>query len=502
MKRIRVENYRAIADSGMIELKPITIAVGKNSAGKSSFIRLFPLLKQTLEKRTAEPLLWYGDYVDFGDFHNTVSNTNRGEPIKISFEVDPNAARRPISWRAFSQEISAITVTLSIKEKYISTIDIGFKNQEVEITINGKNEAEIIINGDSSVFESEAVFVHSAVGDIIPNLYQKKEINKERFISKLETENLVQKCEQYFFNRKIRKGDRRWEPYCIDKGIYLGSQEEMLETFKRISKEKFENKKIDNKYFMRYNNYIIAISLPNIIDLINECIWEDMNQTRYVKPIRAMVNRYYRVQGVSINELDADGSNLPMILKNMSASQRQLHEFESWSKEAFGIVFSVKETEGHISLIVKNDVKSKTGINVADTGYGYSQMLPIVMLLWMTHARKLRSTRHMPQTVVIEQPELHLHPAYQARMMDVFVSLVTEAKKQGTDLKIIFETHSETMINRLGLLVAHGKISKEDINILVFDKQQSTTNICSKGYDDDGVLRGWPMDFFAPEDIG
>ena len=40
-----------------------------------------------------------------------------------------------------------------------------------------------------------------------------------------------------------------------------------------------------------------------------------MRQTSYLKPIRAMVNRYYRVQGISIDELDADGSNLPMILK-------------------------------------------------------------------------------------------------------------------------------------------------------------------------------------------
>ena len=47
MNKIRIENYRAVKDSGVIELRPITIAVGRNSAGKSSFVRLFPLLKQT-----------------------------------------------------------------------------------------------------------------------------------------------------------------------------------------------------------------------------------------------------------------------------------------------------------------------------------------------------------------------------------------------------------------------------------------------------------------------
>lgn len=49
MNNIRLINFRNIADSGEIELKPLTILVGKNGSGKSSFLRLFPLLQQSME---------------------------------------------------------------------------------------------------------------------------------------------------------------------------------------------------------------------------------------------------------------------------------------------------------------------------------------------------------------------------------------------------------------------------------------------------------------------
>ena len=87
MESISVKNYRSIAESGEIELKPLTVILGKNSAGKSSFIRLFPLLKQTLERKISDTLLWYGDYVDFGDFQNTVSRDNPDKPIEIAFSM-------------------------------------------------------------------------------------------------------------------------------------------------------------------------------------------------------------------------------------------------------------------------------------------------------------------------------------------------------------------------------------------------------------------------------
>lgn len=58
LKSIRIENLRSLTDTGNIELKPLTILVGKNSVGKSTFARTFPLLRQTCEAQKS--LLYFG----------------------------------------------------------------------------------------------------------------------------------------------------------------------------------------------------------------------------------------------------------------------------------------------------------------------------------------------------------------------------------------------------------------------------------------------------------
>ena len=53
MDSIRVENYRSLTDSGWLDLAPLNIIVGRNSAGKSSFLRLFALLRADFKTQLA-----------------------------------------------------------------------------------------------------------------------------------------------------------------------------------------------------------------------------------------------------------------------------------------------------------------------------------------------------------------------------------------------------------------------------------------------------------------
>src|SRR4051812_6034609 len=88
MRSIRLTNFRSLLDTLRIELRPITVLVGANSSGKSSFLRFFPLLRQTVENPTESPLLWYTDsgYVDFGDFSQAL---RRGaEPRTMTVELE------------------------------------------------------------------------------------------------------------------------------------------------------------------------------------------------------------------------------------------------------------------------------------------------------------------------------------------------------------------------------------------------------------------------------
>lgn len=497
METISVKNYRSILDSGEIEIKPLTVVLGKNSAGKSSFVRLFPLLKQTLERKISDTLLWYGDYVDFGDFQNTVSKQRPDKPIEISFSVMTHNKYYGRFLRKNDRDKFLVKIGLYIREKYMEKVCIEIFDQCIWITMDNRGNTKIIINGDERPYEKFKLICIRETGNIIPSLYER--VDNERYLARaLDVSSLATYCKEYIYPDNEKRGGLYTPSFYDDVEIPIGSKEDILRNLKKINSSKFKKMNLNHKRFEKINNYIIATKLVNIIDRINTSVSFDLKYTSYLKPIRAMVNRYYRVQGISIDELDADGSNLPMILKNMSP--QELKNFEQWSKDKFGVVFSVTPGEGHISLIIKNDVDGNIVTNVADTGYGYSQMLPIVMLLWIIHSKKSISTFEKQRTIVIEQPELHLHPAYQSKMIDVFVNIIKEAEKNGITTKIIFETHSEAMVNRIGTLISEKKILAEKVNVLIFDKNNEQTNIESKFFNEDGLLMGWPIGFFDIEE--
>lgn len=82
-----VENIRRLARVDPIEIRPITVLVGRNSAGKSTFLRSLPLIRQSIETRTSAPILWFGDLVDFGDLKSAISSESEDGNAIFSFHV-------------------------------------------------------------------------------------------------------------------------------------------------------------------------------------------------------------------------------------------------------------------------------------------------------------------------------------------------------------------------------------------------------------------------------
>src|ERR1035441_232825 len=86
MDRIRVANLRCLTDSTLIEIKPISLLVGANSSGKSTFLRVFPLLKQSHEMRTLGGLVLNEGDVNFGFFHEAIHKDADPQELKLEFE--------------------------------------------------------------------------------------------------------------------------------------------------------------------------------------------------------------------------------------------------------------------------------------------------------------------------------------------------------------------------------------------------------------------------------
>ena len=121
-------------------------------------------------------------------------------------------------------------------------------------------------------------------------------------------------------------------------------------------------------------------------------------------------------------------------------------------------------------------------VNVADVGFGVSQVLPVLVALLVADEGQL---------VYIEQPELHLHPRAQYRLAQI----MADAARRG--VRLVAETHSALLLLHLRTLLAKGEIDPDLVRLHWFsrDPGDGTTSIHTADMDENGAFGDWPEDF-------
>ena len=127
----------------------------------------------------------------------------------------------------------------------------------------------------------------------------------------------------------------------------------------------------------------------------------------------------------------------------------------------------------------------KKGIKSVNCGFGYSYILPIVIM-----ALTIKKG-----CIFIENPEAHLHPKAQSRLMELI-----SKKMDNKDIQVFIETHSEHIINsaRLCSLKGDSPLTYKDVSIYFFDKD---FQIFSLKMDEDAQISNWPSGFFDQQEI-
>jgi predicted ATPase len=120
-------------------------------------------------------------------------------------------------------------------------------------------------------------------------------------------------------------------------------------------------------------------------------------------------------------------------------------------------------------------------VNIADVGFGVSQVLPVVVALLVAQPGQL---------VYIEQPEIHLHPRAQVALAEIFA----EAINRG--VQVIVETHSELFLLSIQTLVAENKIAPDDVKLHWFTRNtDGSSTVTTAELDETGAFGDWPQDF-------
>ncbi|MEZ5387195.1 MAG: AAA family ATPase [Prosthecobacter sp.] len=138
------------------------------------------------------------------------------------------------------------------------------------------------------------------------------------------------------------------------------------------------------------------------------------------------------------------------------------------------------------------DVATKTKIPPSNIGIGFSQMLPLVVSAFTCES----------QLIAIEQPELHIHPALQTELADLFIQ---SAKKRGN--RYLIETHSEHLILRVMRRIREtfegrlpeGKhpITSDEVCVLYVEPGENGSVVREMPLNERGeLIKGWPGGFF------
>lgn len=120
---------------------------------------------------------------------------------------------------------------------------------------------------------------------------------------------------------------------------------------------------------------------------------------------------------------------------------------------------------------------------LTDVGFGVSQVLPVITLLY-----------YVPEgsTVILEQPEIHLHPLAQAHLADLILNVALHRK-----IQVILESHSEHLLLRLQRRIAEGTATPDDVKLYFCDAPRGKSNLVPLNLDMFGSIDNWPINFMG-----
>jgi predicted ATPase len=482
------------------------VLVGRNSSGKSTFLRAFPLLRQSVETARNSPVLWYHErYVDFGTLKDA-SNDQLSEPsVTFQFRLRlPKGAYVAIEDPPFD-----ITMTLAGGEiPYVSAYEIRAEGHEVRWTFDEQGRAQsLIVNAEDIDFPGALslggkahllpTLQSSETGGVsyqgVPETFRLDPIAYHTDADDVLMLPLIEELKPFFHGNTLFETIRN-----VADEVHLGKRSVMLERLRSLSShQKFQQSvsalNSEDDQFEDIANAAVARQSPYILEAADLVLAHFMSRVAYLAPLRVSAKRAYRIQNLAVDEVDPDGENLAMFLRSLSAEEKT--SFAAFTRGALGFETAVRTTGIHAEILVKSR-NAKRFVNLIDTGFGYSEVLPLAAILWASCIRPTMIKREPAPLVAIEQPELHLHPAHQAELAKMLVEAVT--KSGGA--KLLVETHSESLINGLGRLIYEGTIKADDVQIVLFDQDEETGQTVVKlaGYRENGALHDWPYGFLSP----
>jgi hypothetical protein len=420
-------------------MAPLTVLFGPNSSGKSSINHFLMMLKQTARSPDRNSVF------DFGDV---------------------NAAVRLGSFRdvIFAHDLDR---TLECEQEWLLKAPISIRDPK-----SGRRYA-----GDRLYFKAAA-----------RQAPRSRVVQSEGFAYRLDSDNGTEVA--VTMTRDEKRGNR-WR---LDAENYelVRNPGRAWELPKPVQFYGFPN-----EASIYFQNTLFLADLELALE-------EQFDRISYLGPLRSPPERLYSWSGAIPEDVGWRGQNAVQAI--LAARDRSLNWRAKSPRTRFGEV--VAEWLGHLGLIHsfvvapigedrdEYEVRVRVApraeeVRLTDVGFGISQVLPVVVQAFYAPAHS---------TVLMEQPEIHLHPKAQASLADLFIAAIS-AREDGEprNVQLLVESHSEHLLRRLLRRIAEENITEADVALYFCYQGPQGSAIDRLEVDSFGDVLNWPPDFFGNE---
>lgn len=414
--QLRLKNFKAWKGEHQVELAPLSLFLGTNSAGKTSLLQMLLLLKQTAESPDRRQNLNLGgqpgDALHLGSFKDIISghDLKRELTFGLRFAGSRASKQRPTEYDvSYCQAHGGIPVVKSLIYALGDRI----------FTAERRQKGAYVLTATDSV-------ASKPIEEARP-LPAKKNYEPERSVA-----------------------------------------------------------------FSAAAVAALGLDGGKVQDLALEMV-EALKQIVYLGPLRERPLRTYLWNQQSPGDLGIKGEFAIQSLlasandrvKRTDAGGRGwlVERVSHWLKVmnvADGLSLEQQGPSVHYEVLVH---QGKIKANLVDVGFGVSQVLPVVTLAYFVPEGS---------TVILEQPEIHLHPLAQTSLADLFVEVARTRHVQ-----FLVETHSENLFRRLQFLIADEQISPEDCRLYFVERGEDSAALQRLEVDEYGRIKNWPEKFFG-----
>ncbi len=437
---LRIQNFKGWQDTGQTRMAPISLFFGVNSSGKSSIGQFLMMLKQTAESPDRKAVFYPGgknSSVQLGSFLEMVFHRDTSNRVVFDYSWD---LWDPIRFKDSRSNRSYTSDAID----FAAEVGIGDTKQHVLVV---DRLHYCLRRGDEQTM---------SIG------MERKSPGKSEYRVSADGYDLV------------RKRGRGWAPGSPVR--FYGFPDEVVA-------------------------YHQNADFVQELNLAHEKLFRSLC---YLGPLRTKAERLYSWTGIEPESVGSAGENT--IAAILAARNRKLSMGYRCRARPFEHVIAEKLKQmGLIEEFQVNPISeqrqeyevkvrttgSKDWVDLPDVGFGISQVLPVLVQCFYAPPGSI---------ILMEQPEIHLHPSAQAALADVMIDAI-QAREGGHDrsIQLVVETHSEHFLRRLQRRVAESVIPQSKVAAYFADITRSPATLTPLEMDIFGTVKNWPPNFFGDE---